>query len=94
MNTLINKYVSAVSDKRFTTFEPIIGIKTFEEEKTQFVFHDLPSYNLSKLHHESKLQKLSFKHLNININKIDRIALVLDCTRSMTPHQIEQLKLL
>ena len=34
MNTLVNKYVSAVSDKRFTTFEPIIGIKTIEDLKT------------------------------------------------------------
>ena len=47
MNKLIDKYIGAVSNKRFTTALPNIGIKTFEDLKTQLVFHDLPSYNLS-----------------------------------------------
>lgn len=31
MNVLINKYISAVSNKRFTTEFPVLGIKTFED---------------------------------------------------------------
>lgn len=81
LNRLVNRNVSAVSNKCFTTTEPKIGINTDPNEATQLVFYDLPGFPLKA----AKYRFLQYRAYEaIESNEISKLLIVIDSTKSVS----------
>ena len=91
LNKLINRFISSVSNKSFTSNKAIIGIDTDLNEKTQLIFKDLPGFQNSS-HQLKNYGQLAFKELD-NDN-FDTILIVLDCNKKISQEVLKLVNLL
>lgn len=86
LNSIIGEKIASVSDKPQTTRTRITGIKTIGE--TQLVFFDTPGLHKPK----NKLSEHMLNTVRESVCGIDGVIFVMDCTKKITPQELELLK--
>ena len=91
LNKISNRFISAVSNKSFTSNKSILGINTDMNKKTQLIFQDLPGFQNTSDELKNYGQR-AFKELDNN--KFDVILIVLDCNKKISKEVLKLINLL
>lgn len=94
LNVITGSTVSAVSRKRHTTRDEVLGVKTMDD--TQIVFRDTPGYLTASGAIEEKLDDLLVRNAVSDLNDVDYTLLIVDAAKNQTErdrHALIQLML-
>ena len=86
VNALVGEKVSIVTPKTQTTRQNITGILT--RENYQIVFVDTPGIHKS----QNNLDRFMMKNVRSAIGSVDVLLYVVDCTRKIDKHELENIK--
>jgi len=86
LNSIVGEKIASVSDKPQTTRTRITGIRNIGE--TQLVFFDTPGLHKPK----NKLSEHMLDTVKESVCDIDTVVFVMDCTKKITPQEIDFLK--
>ena len=82
-NNLVGRYISAVSNKSFTTDSIIKGVMTDEEKRSQIIYYDLPGFSINpRDHNDINVSRISFDCFNKE--EVRKVLLVVDSNKRPT----------